>query len=196
MEIKKIIGIEPGPPGFHVFSAFKLPRMGLPIMGTVLRDKGYQVKIFCSDIAPIDWSEVLSADMVMLSTITSTATETYQIARKIKEKAKVLGKDIPIVMGGAHVTFMAHEALDQHADFVVRGEGEETILELLSWLEDGNDPNVISRIKGLSYKIGNRVHHNENRPPFMDQDSLPTPDLSLIQGWKNPSIFPVITSRG
>jgi anaerobic magnesium-protoporphyrin IX monomethyl ester cyclase len=196
MEIKKIVGIEPGPPGFHVFSAFKLPRMGLPIMGTVLRNKGYQVKIFCSDIAPIDWTEVLSADMVMLSTITSTATETYQIARKIKEKAKVLGKDIPIVMGGAHVTFMANEALDHHADFVVRGEGEETILELLSWLESGNDPNVISQIKGLSYKIGNRVQHNEKRSPFMDQDSLPTPDLSLIQGWKNPSIFPVITSRG
>ncbi len=196
MEIKKIVGIEPGPPGFHVFSAFKLPRMGLPIMGTVLRDKGYQVKIFCSDITPIDWSEVLSADMVMLSTITSTANETYQIARKIKEKAKVLGKDIPIVMGGAHVTFMANEALDHHADFVVRGEGEETILELLSWLESGNDPNVISQIKGLSYKIGNRVQHNEKRSPFMDQDSLPTPDLSLIQGWKNPSIFPVITSRG
>ncbi len=196
MEIKKIIGIEPGPPGFHVFSAFKLPRMGLPIMGTVLRDKGYQVKIFCSDIAPIDWSEVLSADLVMISTITSTATEAYHIASKIKEKSKVLGKDIPIVMGGAHVTFLAPEALDNHADFVVRGEGEETILELLSWLQNGNDPAVISQIEGLSYKIGNRVHHNEKRALLSDQDHLPTPDLSLIRGWKNPSIFPVLTSRG
>jgi anaerobic magnesium-protoporphyrin IX monomethyl ester cyclase len=196
MEIKKIIGIEPAPPGFHVFSAFKLPRMGLPIMGTVLKDKGYQVRIFCSDISPIDWVELLSADLVMISTITSTAPEAYHIARKIKEKARVLGKDIPVVMGGAHVSFMADEALDNQADFVVRGEGEETILELLSWLENGNDPSAISQIKGLSYKIGNRVYHNEQRAWFGDQDGLPTPDLSLIKGWKNPVIFPVITSRG
>ncbi len=196
MKIKKIVGIEPPPSGFHVFSAFKLPRLGLPIIGTILRDKGYQVKLFCPDISPIDWAEVFSADMVMISTITSTAPEAYHIARMIKEKARVLGKDIPIVMGGAHVTFMADEALVNHADFVVRGEGEQTILELLSWLENGKDASSISRILGLSYKIGNRVYHNDRRPYLLDQDSLPTPDLSLIKGWEELGIFPVLTSRG
>ncbi len=196
MKIKKIIGIEPAPPGFHVFSAFKLPRLGLPILGTILRDKGYQVKLFCQDLAPIDWAEVLSADMVMISTITSTTPEAYRIARQVKEKARVLGRDITIVMGGAHVTFMADEALDNCADFVVRGEGEQTILELCSWLENGNDATSISRISGLSYRIGNRVYHNEKRPHLRDQDSLPTPELSLIKGWKDPVIFPVLASRG
>ena len=197
MKIKKIIGIEPAPPGFHVFSAFKLPRLGLPILGTILKNKGYDVKLFVQDIAPIDWSELLSADLVMISTITSTAPEAFNIARKIKEKARVMGKDISVVMGGAHVTFMPDEALDNYADYVVRGEGEQTILELLSWLENGNDASAISRIAGLSYKVGTRVYHNENRPHLRDQDSLPTPELSLIRGWKkNPVIFPVLASRG
>jgi radical SAM superfamily enzyme YgiQ (UPF0313 family) len=197
MRIKKIVGIEPAPPGFHVFSAFKLPRLGLPIIGTILRDKGYEVRLFCQDLAPIDWTEVLSSDMVMISTITSTAPEAYHIAKKIKEKTRVLGRDIPVVMGGAHVTFMAEEALDNCADFVARGEGEQTISELLSWLENGNDAASISRISGLSYKIGTRVYHNENRPHLKDQDSLPTPELSLIKGWKkDPVIFPVLASRG
>ena len=196
MKIKKIVGIEPAPPGFHVFSAFKMPRLGLPMMGTILRDRGYQVRLFCQDLAPIDWEETLSADLVMISTITSTAPEAYHIARKIKEKARVLGRDIPIVMGGAHVTFMTEEALDNHADFVVRGEGEETILELTSWLQNGNDAASISRIQGLSYKIGTRVYHNERRSHLKDQDGLPTPELSLIKGWKEPPIFPVLSSRG
>lgn len=82
MEIKKIVGIEPAPAGFHVFSAFKLPRLGLPQMGTILKEKGYEVKIYCPDIAPINWAEVLSADMVMISTITSTAPEAYDVAKK------------------------------------------------------------------------------------------------------------------
>jgi anaerobic magnesium-protoporphyrin IX monomethyl ester cyclase len=196
MKIKKIVGIEPAPPGFHVFSAFKLPRLGLPIMGTVLKNKGYQVKLFCPDIASIDWEEVLSADMVMISTITSTAPSAYQIARKIKEKSRVLGKEITVVMGGAHVSFMAEEALDNYADFVARGEGEQTILDLLAWMENGNDAVSISKIPGLSYKIGTRVYHNETRQHLRDQDSLPTPELSLIKGWKDPVIFPVLTSRG
>ena len=196
MKIKKIVGIEPAPPGFHVFSAFKLPRLGLPMLGTILRDKGHQVRLFCQDLAPIDWEETLSADLVMISTITSTAPEAYHIARQIKEKARVLGRDIPIVMGGAHVTFMAEEALDNCADFVVRGEGEETILELTAWLENGNDAASISKIPGLSYKIGTRVYHNERRSYLKDQDGLPTPELSLIKGWKEPPIFPVLSSRG
>ncbi|UCB52690.1 MAG: radical SAM protein [Candidatus Zixiibacteriota bacterium] len=196
MKIKKIVGIEPAPPGFHVFSAFKLPRLGLPMMGTILRDKGYRVRLFCQDLAPVDWEETLSADLVMISTITSTAPEAYDIAKKIKEKARVLGRDITVVMGGAHVTFMAEEALDNYADFVVRGEGEETILELAAWLENGNDATSVSRIPGLSYKIGTRVYHNERRSYLRNQDSLPTPELSLIKGWKEPGIFPVLSSRG
>jgi radical SAM superfamily enzyme YgiQ (UPF0313 family) len=196
MEIKKIVGIEPNPPGFHVFSAFKLPRLGLPQMGTILKEKGYEVKIYCPDIAPINWAEVLSADMVMISTITSTAPEAYNIAKKIKEKARVLGKNISIVMGGAHVSFMSEEALNNYADYVVRGEGEETISELILWLKNGNDVRRISEISGLSYKIGDRVHHNAPRPHLQDLDSLPTIDLSLIQGYKDVGIIPVLTSRG
>ncbi|MFQ6032514.1 MAG: B12-binding domain-containing radical SAM protein, partial [Candidatus Zixiibacteriota bacterium] len=159
-------------------------------------ERGYQVKIYCPDIAPINWTELLSADIVMLSTITSTAPEAYHLAKKIKEKAKVLEKEISIVMGGAHVTFMAEEALNNCADYVVRGEGEKTILELISWLEDGNDVGRISRISGLSYKIGNRVHHNDPRPHLLDLDSLPRIDLSLIEGFTNMDIIPVLTSRG
>jgi radical SAM superfamily enzyme YgiQ (UPF0313 family) len=196
MKIKKIVGIEPAPPGFHVFSAFKLPRLGLPMMGTILRDKGYQVRLFCQDLAPIDWEETLSADLVMISTITSTAPEAYHIARQIKEKSRVLGRDIPVVMGGAHVTFMADEALDNYADFVVREEGEETILELVDWLQNGHDASSISKITGLSYKIGTQICHNQRRAHIKDQDRLPTPELSLIKGWKDPAIFPVLASRG
>ncbi len=196
MDIKKIVGIEPSPSGFHVFSAFKLPRLGLPMLGTILRERGYDVKIYCPDIAPINWAEVLSADLVMLSTITSTAPETYHLAKKIKEKARVLGKDITIAMGGAHVTFMADEALDNYADYAVRGEGEKTILELIAWLENGNDAGEISRISGLSYKIGNKVHHNLPRPHVQDLDTLPIIDLSLIQGYRPTGIVPVLTSRG
>ena len=45
----KIALVEAGSRGFHVFKKFVLPRLGLPIMGAILRDLGHQVKVFCED---------------------------------------------------------------------------------------------------------------------------------------------------
>ena len=75
------------------------------------------MRIFVEDVADIDYRDVLSADLVGISTITSTANRAYAMADAIREYG------IPVVMGGPHVTFLADEALD-HCDYVIRGEGE------------------------------------------------------------------------
>ena len=73
--IRKVTLIEPRPPGFHVYSLFPLPRLGLPILGAILRNKGIEVSIYCQDFHPVDYDEVLSSDLVGISTTTSTAPE-------------------------------------------------------------------------------------------------------------------------
>ena len=42
--------VEPEPPGYHVYSGFKLPRMGLPSIGAVLWRLGHRVSIYCQNI--------------------------------------------------------------------------------------------------------------------------------------------------
>jgi radical SAM superfamily enzyme YgiQ (UPF0313 family) len=64
------------------------------------------VKIFCEEIKSIDWEEVKKADLVGVSTITSTAPRAYEIA----SRAKSLGKTV--IFGGPHVTFQFAEALN------------------------------------------------------------------------------------
>jgi radical SAM superfamily enzyme YgiQ (UPF0313 family) len=182
----KISLIEPKSPGYHVFSGYLLPRLGLPLLGKILKDEGHEVKIFCEDIDEIDWNEVFRSDFVGISTITSTALRAYSFADKIKEKG------IPVVMGGAHPTFMPEEALE-HADYVIRGEGEEAIVEFTQFLE-GNFP--LEKIKNLSYRKKNQFQHNPLRPPISNLDSLPFPDLTLIKGFEKINITPIITSRG
>lgn len=184
--ITKVALIEPQPPGYHIYSRFALPRLGLPILGAILRRRGIEVSIHVQDFQPIDFSEVLSADLVGISTTTSTAPEAYRIAGRVRDAG------IPVVLGGSHVTFMADEAL-AHADFCVRGEGEETFPELIQAIESGSG---LESVRGLSYKIGGQVHHNPDRGLVKDLDSLPFPDLSLIRGRDRMTIHPVITSRG
>jgi radical SAM superfamily enzyme YgiQ (UPF0313 family) len=186
--VKTVVGIEPGSPGLHVYSRFPLPRLGLPLLGKILLSRGYDVRIYCSDLGRIEWDDVWRADMVFISTITSTAPDAYKIAQDVRKR------DIPVVLGGPHVTFKPEEALE-YADYVVRGEGEATIIELLEWMNDG-DESEIHDIEGLSFRMEGRDYHNPPRPLTRDLDSLPFPDLSIVQGHRNVGAVPIITSRG
>jgi len=189
---RRIVLIEAGAPGFHVFSRFRLPRLGLPILGRILsQDHGYDVTIFCEDIAPIDWPTVWDADIVGISSITSTAPRAYDIVKQVKAH----NPDVPVIMGGPHVTFLPEEALSAGVDFVVRGEGETIFPKLIGWLEAGGEP--IGNIPQLSYKTGSHVVHN----PASDEarcrlEEIPWPDISLIHGHERMRIFPIQTSRG
>jgi radical SAM superfamily enzyme YgiQ (UPF0313 family) len=178
MVIRRISFIEAGSPGLHIFSKFPIPRLGAVLLSTILREKGYEVKAFIEDIAELDWSFIESSDVVCISTITSTAIKAYAMGKRFK----ALG--MPVIMGGAHPTFMPDESLE-YADFVIRGEGEHSLVELLEHLERGIP--ALRLIKGLSYS---------DRDGIKDLDILPEPDFSLVHNWTQSNTYPVSTSRG
>jgi Fe-S oxidoreductase len=185
---RKFVLVEPKSTHLHVYSAFTIPRLGVILLGTMLRDRGWDVRVYIEDVAPIDMKEVLSADIVGISTLTSTAPQSYRLAQKVREAG------IPVVIGGTHVSFMAEEALE-YSDYVVRGEGEETLFELIEAM-DGT--RAIEKILGLSYWKGGRKMHNPDRPLKEDLDSNPIPDYSLVEGWNTQKrgLISIATSRG
>jgi anaerobic magnesium-protoporphyrin IX monomethyl ester cyclase len=183
----KIRLIEPEPPGMNVFSKVMMPRLGLPAMGAALTSQGHDVSIYVPQFSPVDWNDVLSSDLVGISTTSSTAAAGYQFADRIRARG------IPVVMGGPHVTFMAGEALE-HADYVARGEGGEALMaELIESLQGQRD---LSSIAGLSFMRDGEVVHNADRPPCEDLDTLPFPDMTLIHGHKKMTTTPIMTSWG
>lgn len=160
--------------------------MGTILLSTILKEKGYNSKAFIEDIAEPDWKELEKADLIGISSITSTAPRAFRLASKFRSKG------IPIVMGGPHSTFLPEESL-AYADYVVRGEGEETIVELIEHLESGKS---LNDIMGLSYKEGNTLTHNPERPLLKDLDTAPIPDLNVVHNWKKRNTIPIATSRG
>jgi len=114
------------------------------------------------------------ADVVGLyGGLTSTIPRLYEIARFYKNKG------VPTVAGGQHfASGNIEEALSSGIDYVVIGEGEEAIRELLSALSGQRD---ISKIKGIAYMDGGKVVFTEKREPISDFDKLPLPDFSLVR---------------
>ncbi len=187
----RITLIEPKSPSVHVFNKVKLPRLGLPIMATMLQERGHDVQVQAEEMAALDFDQILNSDLVGLSTITSTVPRTYYLADKIKNQT-----DIPTVIGGPHATFFPEEALN-HVDYCILGEGELSFLQLVEILENnkGEHQKKISGIPGIAYLKNEELRRNDLPAPI-PHDDLPFPDLSLISGHESMKILPMETSRG
>ncbi len=184
----KIRFIEPRSHSNNVYDYIPLPRLGLPLMGKTLTNLGHEVKIYVEVLAPVDWDDLMQADLIGFSTITGTVSNAYAMADRLREQGKV------VVFGGSHVTFLPEEAL-AHADYVVRGEGHTTIVDLVNALEQGGD---MSTIAGLSYHGPDGPLHTPDRGNC-DLDtfaSLPWPDTTLIVGHEKIGTIPVMTQWG
>jgi anaerobic magnesium-protoporphyrin IX monomethyl ester cyclase len=179
--------IEPAAPSVHLMSPWRYPRLGLPMIGAALAAAGHDVRVYCQQLAPVDWDDVVRAELVGFSTTTSTAPAAYAMSDRLRARG------IPVIIGGSHVTFMADEAL-RHADFVARGEGGDLLmLELIEALRGERE---LESVAGLSFARDGGPVHNEPRPPCRNLDQLPVPDLSLIAGHERMRSTPIMTSLG
>jgi len=186
----KVVFIEPRAPNLHIFSQFPLPRLGTLILGTMMKRRGWEVEVFVEELRAVRLDTLRDADLVGISTITSTAPRAYRLADRVR------GMGVPVIMGGPHVTFLADEALD-HADFVIRGEGEVPLAAFLDAWEGERD---FRRVPNLSFHAGDGRVHNPREAAEPDLDALPFPDLTLLQPDRKAKLgrrtIPILTSRG
>jgi radical SAM superfamily enzyme YgiQ (UPF0313 family) len=186
----KFVFIEPQAPNLHIFSQFPLPRLGTLILGTMMKKRGWEVEVFVEDLRRIDYDLLAVSDIVGISTITSTAPRAYAIA----DKVRAMG--VPVLMGGPHVTYLTDEALE-HADFVIRGEGESALTAFIDAWERDRD---FSAVPSLSMKTDGRIIHHPMLPMEKNLDAIPYPDLSLLKPdpgrFKFTPPIPIQTSRG
>lgn len=126
----------------------------------------------------------------------ATFTYLYPRAREIGRMVRQIDPSIPVIIGGAHVTYMDKECLEEapEIDVVVRGEGEWTAHELLDALEHGRS---LAGILGITYRAADgTIVRNANRPlgnvpdvPELDFTLLPERFLATME-------VSAVTSRG
>lgn len=170
MAVRRIGLVEPITDIPNIYSLAISPRLGVLTLASIARHAGYGVEVYSDRVRRPSRKDLLRSDLIGISILTNTADRGYEYARLIRNER-------PVVFGGYHATFFPDEAL-QHGHFVVRGEGEKTLLELVDAL---NGKRSLDSIQGLSYHEGGRVRHNPDRP-VADDYLGSSPDYDAVRG--------------
>ncbi|MCC6042330.1 MAG: B12-binding domain-containing radical SAM protein [Candidatus Verstraetearchaeota archaeon] len=183
MAAKVLLAVPPGCDKLEVYQVMGLraPPLGLAWIASVLERRGHEVKIVDSPTLGLsigDFVKIVeswSPDVVGLSSLTPTIRLAYKAAKAVK----AVDEDIKVVVGGVHATFMWREVLEEcpHVDYVVLGEGEETMSQLIEALEKEAKPRGISGI-ALRNESGEAVMTGPWRP--VDLERLPPPARHLL----------------
>ncbi|MHC4250963.1 MAG: B12-binding domain-containing radical SAM protein [Planctomycetota bacterium] len=172
MSKKSVVFIEPTGNKTNVFDNYmKLPLMGSLYLGTILKEHGYDVRIFNENIIgrEVDPFEV-KADVYCITALSVSANRARVLASQFKETYP----DAKVIVGGIHASLIPEEFAEV-ADHVVIGEAEEIIVDV---------------VEG---KYKDKVIHGSK---LADLEKLPFVDYSLIEGLENVASAPIMTSRG
>lgn len=143
--------------------------LGVLAVATPLIRAGYQIVLVDSTITP-DYKkrvleEVRDAVCLGISLVTGPMIrETVEIARAVKEWKP----DFPVILGGWHPSLLPDQTLQAECvDYIVRGQGEEALLELVKHLETRSAPDLIP---GIGFKRDGKLILTPERPlkPLVD----------------------------
>ena len=122
----------------------------------------------------------IKRDGIKLVAITVPFSISHWSAQKVASAIKDIDKNIITVLGGHHVTVRPLDVLSNNdVDYIVVGEGEYAMLELVDALEHGGSAGP-EKIEGIGYKIDGKPVINPSRKPIQDLDSLPFPARHLL----------------
>jgi radical SAM superfamily enzyme YgiQ (UPF0313 family) len=173
------------------------PPIGLLYLASYLSDLNVEVNIIDAKCHNLSYEELrkkieaYNPDLVGISVLVSASINVCNGIAKIVKEVK---KETTVVFGGRHVTALIEDTLSfKEVDVVVRGEGELTFRELVI--------NGVGRsVKGISYKLDEKIIHNPDRALMKKLDTLRYPARDLIKENKykllGMKIETIQTSRG
>jgi len=182
--MKKILLIRPPRflwPFINESDNFLLP-LGLPCLAASIREKISDIQVKIIDCPPlkIGWlslSRILKEEKADIIGAGEEALYCHEAVRLFR-LAKEIDPSVITVAGGHFFSWMVEKSLTEFPiDFIVRFEGEETIVDLIWALKERKDTSLV---KGIAYKVNNRIIRTAARDLVKDLDSLPLPAYDLM----------------
>ncbi|HZX11918.1 MAG TPA: radical SAM protein [Candidatus Nanoarchaeia archaeon] len=159
-------------------SQIAYPPLGILWIAAMLEKEGHHVKFLDGDCWKFDILEEIknyNPRLVGLAVITIKVNSAAAMIHQIKE----VYPQLPVVVGGNHITNVKQQSFDQipGADYLMIGEAYYTFPELAHALEQNTN---LSTIRGLIWKEDGNIITNKSRPDIQDLDILPFPARHLL----------------
>lgn len=172
--------------------------LGLGYLASSLRSKGYSVKIIDGWLRGLSVHDLANEilknppkTLLGFSCYRSNMERTMEVANLLRQS----NIDVPFVAGGYGPTFDSEEFLKAGFDIIVRGEGEETIIDLCSYFSDGT-PYLLD-IKGISYLENGEIKHNLARPLRLNINNISFPSRDTMNlAINRRSAVHIVSARG
>jgi len=157
------------------------PPLGILYLAAVLEERGIEVSVLeqaakgLTIEETVRWVKKENPDIVGFSTLGTSGRTAALISDEVKRE----NPNIVTIFGNYYATFNSERILHKYpsVDVIVRGEGENTVIDLVNCFEKkGNLKDVL----GISFRNKNSVISTPNRPLIKDLDSLPFPNRKLI----------------
>lgn len=198
------------PPDITKKDFYCTPYMGLGYLATALRKKGYSVKILHCIKERMGLGDFKSYINNIKPSVIGFTGVSYDIG-SIRESIRIvkdIDKDIPVVIGGAHVSAVPEAAMQddfQDADYAFRGESEIGLPMLMDFISKKSSVDL-GEIPGLVWKDNGQIRiNNQVFYENVDELGLPAWDLmdpreyeaSPFHGFaKGFPLAPMISARG
>lgn len=176
------------------YSLYHTPNIIILLTAAVLRESGNEIlysdfplyKLKERDFRDSLWLD--NSDIYCLFTV-NLAMETDLMAKEIIREIK---GNAPIIFFGPTPTYWPEKFLKDKYTYVVRGEPEYTLRELIIALSNKDD---VSSLKGISLLGNGKVIHNPAREPVENLDELPFAARDLVDKQKNKYFYPKLRTR-
>jgi len=183
--LTKVLFVEPPKDYWFVMGEYLPPPYGILQLAAFLENKMKDVEIEVVDCQArsLDWEglekRILSFNPDIVASSGFATCNAYVTARTL-ETAKKLKPDVLTVTGGHHFTATAQESLEAYReiDVIVRGEGEQTLVELVKAF---GEKSSLSGIRGISLRHKGEIRHNPSRPLISNLDDLPFPGYHFVE---------------
>jgi len=178
-----------------LISGFFHPPLGLAYIAAVLREAGHVVNIIDLNFC-VNWKQLeaelskAKPDAVGISCMTTMMSDALKVAELVKRSL-----NCPVILGGPHPTILPEDTLlNENVDYVVEGEGEITMGELIHNLEERKNVKTVS---GVWYKEDGIIKRTNPRSHIENLDQIPFPARDLLsKEYFRYGYADVIASRG
>ncbi|MDD5556389.1 MAG: radical SAM protein [bacterium] len=178
--------------------------LGLAYVASVLERERIPFDLLDANALGMEMPEIVARVRERRPAAVGATVMTSMLAagRRLADAVKALPSPPIVVFGGPHATIAPGETIERGgADICVRGEGEETVLDLMARLTEG--PAGWRGVAGISFRDGGEVVHTADRPLIRDLDSIPFPARRLLPMERYQTIHTgrkrfatIMTSRG